>query len=218
MRAGPTSTKRITVSTIRRLMAASVAAAAAVTLTACDAEQVGAAAVVGDKRLTVTQLQDEAVQIAGDPESGMQPTGDLTQLQLTLVDRYVRHEVLAEMARGEGIEVGDADIDARIEEQYLSQAPEDELNSLLAQNGYTDETFRTAVYDEMVVQELMGAVGGEQAFVESFNETVDDLGVEISPRYGTWGDQLQIVPASGSISEPADGDPAEGTLPPGVDQ
>jgi hypothetical protein len=60
---------------------------------------------------------------------------------------------------------------------------------------------RTSVRDQLVATELIGQLGGEQELIERLTAKADELGVEVSPRYGTW-DGIVLEQSSGSISTP----------------
>lgn len=185
------------VSTIRRVVGASVAVIAALTLTACDSQQIGAAAVVGDQRITVSDLQDQARAIAELPDSTLDPHGDLSEIQRTILALHIRHEVLGRVAEDEGLEVTDAEIDTALEQGGLPASDE----SVVA------ELDRTNVHDQLMFQKLVEA-GDEAAAIETFNAAAAELGIEVNPRYGTWGEDLTVTPDSGSISEAVDAAPA----------
>jgi hypothetical protein len=72
---------------------------------------------------------------------------------------------------------------------------------------------REAVHDVLIQQELVDRLGGEEAFSEALAEKSEEIGVKVSPRYGTWTD-AGLEATSGSISEPdeaAEDEPADGS-------
>jgi len=188
----------------RRVLAATLCAVAAVPLAGCNADEVGAAAVVGGDRITISELQQQVRDLAESAPEGGSATGDQENLQLTILERMIQHELLSEVARAEGVEVSEAEVDTYIQEQIVPQAPDGDLTPLLAQNGYTEETFREAVRDQITADELSERLGGQEAFVQALGDTADEIGVEVSPRYGSWSG-VNLEPASGSISEPGEG-------------
>jgi len=189
----------------RRILVA-VACVTAGMLTACDTDTVGAAAVVGREQISIRELQDEVRDVTVSSPEGGEPTGDQTEVQQTLLERMIQHELLAAVGRDEGIEVTEAEIDTFIDEQVLAQAPDDDIGPLLAQNALTEDTLRDFVRDQLVAQALIDRFGGQQQLIEALTEKGDEIGVEINPRYGTWSD-IFLEPSSGSISEPAGGGP-----------
>jgi hypothetical protein len=196
----------------RRIVAALLTASAVVMLSACDSDEIGAAAVVGDERITIDELQDRVLDFTDsvpDDASDVDPA----TLQQALLDRMIRHELLEQLARDEGIEVSEADIDTFIEEQVVGPAPEGDITDLLAQSALTDNTLREAVRDVLIQQELVERLGGEQAYNEALVEKSEEIGVKVSPRYGTWT-EAGLEATSGSISEPDEAavdEPADGS-------
>ncbi|HJU98644.1 MAG TPA: SurA N-terminal domain-containing protein [Jiangellaceae bacterium] len=190
----------------RRIPIALACLTAAGVLAACDVGTVGAAAVVGDDTISIRELQDQVREVTVSGPEGSEPTGDQAEVQQTLLERMIQHELLAAVGRDEGVEVTEADIDAFIDEQVLSQATEDDIGPLLAQNALTEDTLRDFVRDQLVAQSLIDRFGGQEQLIEALTEKADEIGVEVSPRYGTWSG-IFLEPASGSISEPAGGGP-----------
>jgi hypothetical protein len=190
----------------RRILAAVACVTAAGVLTACDADTAGAAAVVGGDPISIRELQDQVRDVTVSSPEGGEPTGDQTEVQQTLLERMIQHELLAAVGRDEGIEVTEAEIDAFIDEQVLAQAPDDDIGPLLAQNALTEDTLREFVRDQLVAQSLIDRFGGQEQLIEALTEKADEIGVDVNPRYGTWSD-IFLEPSSGSISEPAGGGP-----------
>ncbi|HEU4540836.1 MAG TPA: SurA N-terminal domain-containing protein [Jiangellaceae bacterium] len=183
----------------RRVAAVASSAAFAVALTACDAEQVGAAAVVGGERITVAELQEhtrEVVEVIPDSDI----TGNQAELQLGLLNRMISFRLDDQVARDTGVTISEAAVDEFIADQLIPQAPEGDLTPLLAQNWLTEETLRDAVRQVLTIEEL----GGSEAYAQAIASAAEELGVEVNPRYGTW-DGTQVVAESGSISVPVTG-------------
>lgn len=181
----------------RRVAAVASSAALAFVLTACDADQVGAAAVVGGDRITVSELQDhvrEVVAMMPDAEA----TGDQRDTQLTVLNRMIGFQLRDHIAANAGITVTEAEVDEFIAEQLIPQAPDGDLTPLLAQNLLTEATLREAVREVIVLQR----VGGQEAYVQALIEASEEVGVEVNPRYGSWAG-AGIEDVSGSVSEQA---------------
>lgn len=179
----------------RRVAALSAVLAASVT--ACDAEQVGAAAVVGDERITVTELQDQVREVAR--VSGGDVTSDQSNVQATVLNRLINNQLGDTVAELADVTVTEAEIDEYIDEQLLSQAPDGDLTPVLARNLLSEDTLRDAVREALLVEK----VGGSDAYVELLAEASDEEGVEVNPRYGDWTGTMLDSEASGSISVPA---------------
>jgi SurA N-terminal domain len=194
----------------RRALAAALWVAAAVLLAACGTnqiDQIGAAAVVGDHRITVAELQEQVQDLADSLPDGGDASGDQSVAQQTILQRMIQGELLDAVARDEGVQVSEADIDAFIDEVVVSQAPDGDITPLLAQNSLTEASLRGVVRSQLIADELTERMGGERQLAEALAEKAEEIGVTVSPRYGYWNG-LVLQPTSGSISEPESG-PAE---------
>lgn len=175
-------------------------AALAVALAGCDTDQVGAAAVVGDERITVNELQDQVREVVALGTGG-EPTGDQREAQVSVLNQMIAFTLLDRVEADTGIEVTGAEIDTFVEETLVAGLPDGDLTPLLVQNWLTEETLRDAVRQELVMQQL----GGPEAYFAAVAAASGDLGVTVNSRYGAW-DGVVITPASGSISVPVGGD------------
>jgi hypothetical protein len=193
--------KRFTVSPSRRVVAAVLCAVAAVSLAACSTDQIGAAAVVGDDRITVDELQEQVRDLADSLPDSAGATGDQSAAQHAILQRLIQSELLAAVGADEGVEVSDADVDAFIEERVVAQAPGGDIGPLLAQSNLTETSLRDFVRDQLTADELIERLGGQEQLIDALIEKVDEIGVTVSPRYGTW-DGVTLEESSGSISEP----------------
>ncbi len=203
-------------STIRRIVIAFLAAASAVALAACDSEQIGAAVVVDGDRFTVDDLQNEVDHAQRLDGFDVEAAGGMPAFQRTVLTRHIQHEIFVRLADDEGLQVSEADIDVAIDE-ISGQAPGGDLTSALAQAGFTEQAFRAGVADQLIAQAYSEETGADAAaLTQTLVELGDDLGVEVNPRYGTWGEDLAVSADTGSISEPAGGSDAaeEQPLPP----
>ncbi len=199
------------VSYSRRALAAGVCVATVAIITACDTDEIGAAAVVGGDRITISELQDQVRAVTESAPDGGEPTGDQAEMQRTLLERTIQHELLASVGRDESVEVTEAEIDAFIDEQILSQTQDGDIGPLLAENALTEDTLREFVGDQLVATALIDTFGGQGQLIEALTAKADEIGVEVSSRYGTWSG-IALEPSSGSISEPAGGGP-RGAVP-----
>ena len=112
--------------------------------------------------------------------------------------------LLAAVAADEGVEVSEAEIDVLIDEQVTSQAPDGDIGPLLAQNNLTETSLRPFVRDQLTATKLIDELGGQEELVQVLTEKADEIGVTVSPRYGTWNGVV-LEQSSGSISEPESG-------------
>lgn len=188
-------------STTRRIITAAVAVAAAVGVASCDAQQVGAAAVIGDDRFSVADLQEQVEEVQRLDGFSVEAVGGVSGFQRELLTRHIQHQLFLHLAEKENIEVTEAAVDDMIEE-FEGQAPDGDLAPLLAQSGYTEASFRDGVTDELIAQAYMEETGADESeLTQALVDAGDELGVEVNPRYGAWGDDLTVSTDTGSISE-----------------
>jgi hypothetical protein len=198
----PLACEGFTLSLSRRVVAAVLCAVAGVPLAACNTEQIGAAAVVGDDRITVAELQEQVRDLADSLPDSAGATGDQSAAQHAILQRMIQSELLAAVAADEGVDVSDADVDTFIDEQVVSQAPEGDIGALLAQSNLTEASLRDVVRDQLIADEMISRLGGQEQLIEALTDKAEEIGVTVSPRYGTW-QGVMLEQSSGSISEPA---------------
>lgn len=192
----------------RAIAAVAIGTAAIIATSACDSDEVGAAAVIGDNRITMSELQDMTREVADRPGSPFELTGDLTDLQSQLLQQQVQNDLTAALADAEGISVSEADVDKTLDEEYVSQT--DDFEGALIQNGFTKESLRDAVRAQLQQQQLLQRFDNDQEkLVAAYGDTAKELGVKINPRYGTWKD-VQLEQVSGSVSKALEGTQQEG--------
>jgi SurA N-terminal domain len=190
-----------------RVAAAAIALAGTVAVTACEPGRLGAAAVVGDSRLTVAQVQQQVQDYADSLGSPVAlPRLDVSSFQRKVVQDFVRHELTRRVAASRSIEVSPAQIDAQL--QGLRQQGEQAFDSTLAQQGYTSQTVRDFVYDSLVAQRLGSAQQAEAALTAAASAA----DTWVSPRYGTL-EGLTLTGTSGSLSVPASPTPTASPTP-----
>lgn len=156
---------------VRRLAAPAMAAALALGLGACSPAETGAAAVVGDRRITTEQLQSALAGLrAGNPEFAQVEGLD----RLVLFD-LVAEPYLLEAARAAGLGVSPSEAQAA-----LTQTPEANPDALRALQG---QIALNKLTQAQKTQELAGVGTALRA-----------AGVTVSPRYGRFDAQsLTIV-------------------------
>lgn len=194
--------RKLTVLLSRRVAAVASSAVLALGLTACDTNQVGAAAVVGDQRITVSELQEQVREVAA-VQSG-DATGDQLNLQMTLLDRMIGFKLREHIAADAGVTITEAQVDDFIADQLRAQAPDGDLTPLMAQNAMTEDTLREVVRVVLTLEEM----GGQEAYFQAMSAVSEEVGVEVNPRYGSWTG-VNIEQTSGSISIPVSGGAAD---------
>lgn len=192
-------------------------------LTSCAATaSAGAAATVGDLEIsndTVT-AQVNAVQQAKLGSSGM-PDAALVN---DVLQRLVITDLVTVAAQRKGVSATQGQVDqARAAAEAQLGGPGSLIKAFLDSNvpeGAIDDQLRTSV----LVQELGAALvpgtdvqAQQQAVFGYVVALSDELGTQVSPRYGTWDAQnLQIGPVPSDLSTPqASEDPLTSLVPAG---
>lgn len=180
-------------------------------LTGCDPAQAGAAALVGSYRISEQQVQTDASdvldaidQVQGEPIEG----GALLR---ATVQRLVVARLVTVAAVREGITVTPGEVDQIIEDS----GGRDAVTQTLAQSqgvpaSDIDALARTSLQVQKLGVALAPAAPPSQqsaAAVEYLTRLSEELGVDISSRYGSWdAAQLSVVPAPNDLAEPASAD------------
>ncbi|WUH93204.1 SurA N-terminal domain-containing protein [Streptomyces sp. NBC_00433] len=196
---------------VRRRTAVSIAAAALLlaspALTACGSgpAQPGAAAVVGDQRITVSTLESKVNQVraaqAASPQADqlISAGGKLSSQTLSML---VQNTVIERAASDAGVTVSDDEVQqqhAAALQQFGGN--EQALDAALLQQydivpSGADSFFRTnALVGKLIVSLGFqpGSDGGQTAVVDAIAKTADHLGVKINPRYGAWDSKKAII-------------------------
>lgn len=188
----------------RRTAAVSIAAAglllASPALTACGSgpARAGAAAVVGDHRITVSSLESRVNEVRSAEQKipqGGQLIANSGKLSSQMLSMLVQDEVIDKAARDAGVTVSAGEVQQN-HAQALQQFGGDESQleqQLLAQYGIApsgiDAFFRTNVEVGKLIEHLgyqPGSDNGNAAVLATISKTARSLGVRVNPRYGTW--------------------------------
>ncbi|MBW1602750.1 SurA N-terminal domain-containing protein [Streptomyces sp. JJ66] len=197
----------------RRRSALSVSAAAALLLgvpllSGCGGAEgrPGAAAVVDGEEIPVAAVQAraEAVRDAqrADPEGEqlIQSTGPVQRYMLNylLVERVVE-----QAAQDAGVSVSRAEVqEYRAAEEKRFRGGEALETVMLRERAIAPDQIDNALRVELLVRKTAEALGGDVERV--FAETAADLGIDVSPRYGTWNaEQVTLAGATDPWIKPA---------------
>ncbi|WP_189217914.1 MULTISPECIES: SurA N-terminal domain-containing protein [Streptomyces] len=184
------------------LLLAAAIAAAGPALTACgnDAHP-GAAAVVGDQRITVAQLENRVDEVRTaqraatvDEAQYQQAVAGTGRLTRDTLHSMVLDRVLDRASADAGVRVSRKEIQdfrASLEEQAGgAQALE---TAWLQQYGVAPQRLDDNLRTEIQAQKLAAALGvdmntdqGKAAFWQALSKASGELDVDINPRYGTW--------------------------------
>jgi hypothetical protein len=171
------------------------------TLTGCNADQVGAAAIIGGRPISVEELQ-----AATQDYLELVPNAPQGEAQARILDSMIRSEVIAAAARAGGVSASAGEAAAVRDRAIAEFGSRTRLVRTLAQGengqvippGHIDRLARDIVLQDKLLQKLARGrdanspeVGDEAR--KAFAAAARSLDIEISPRYGTWNaDQLAL--------------------------
>lgn len=163
-------------STTRRLVATAVAVLA---LSACGTSRPGAAAVVGDSRITVDELHALTARSLADPAAAQRFT-DKAALQRRELGQLIEHKLLELAAKKLGVTVTAGDIDKRLNAFAEQSGGLEQLKKDAAGSGVAPEDLRNAVADlvlsDAVADKLTAdAPVDDQAIKAAYQSNIDNF-------------------------------------------
>ncbi|MEV5317225.1 SurA N-terminal domain-containing protein [Streptomyces sp. NPDC052687] len=182
----------------RTALLLSAAIAAAPLLTACGNDaRPGAAAVVGDQRITVAQLENRVDEVRAAQRSAVADEAQYAQaiaktgrLTRDTLHGMVLDKVLHQAARDAGVTV------SRKEVQEMRSGLEQQVGGAkaletawLQQYSVAPERLDENLRLQLEAQKLAAKLGTDTsrpAFWKALSETSQKLGVDLNPRYGSW--------------------------------
>ncbi len=194
----------------RALALAPVLVLGVLALTACDPRQAGSAAVVGKTRVTETQVNADAQSVIAqlDKDGGQVPSTD--ELLKAQVEFRIDARLVEIAAQREGIVITQGQIDDLIATSGGRAALEKQLaaqQDLWLPPGQLDALAREFLTQQRLGPHLApGKTADEQtqAVNDYITRLADEVGVALSPRYGTFDPKtLQIGALPDDLSIPA---------------
>jgi hypothetical protein len=208
-----------TVSSTRLRQTAAVVALAALVLTGCS-NQAGAASIVGDQSVTDRQVADVADEVQTQLALVKGANYDEKAATIASLTSQTRHLILQAVAAKEGITVTQGQIDAfitNIADTQFAGKRQDLYDNLASQANIPASRVDEAAADQLVYDALIAKIAPaattadekSKAFTDYMGAFVDQLGVEVAPRFGTWNVfALGPVPDDLSVHPVAPGDGA----------
>ena len=202
-----------TVSSTRLRQTAAVVALAALALTGCS-NQAGSASIVGDQTVTDRQVAEVADEVQTQVAVVKGATYDEKAATIASLTSQTRHLILQAVAAKEGITVTQGQIDAfitNIVDTQFAGKRQDLLDNLASQSNIPASRIDEAAGDQLVYDALIAKIAPaattvdekSKAFTDYMRAFVDQLGVEVAPRFGTWNvfalgpvpNDLSVAPA-----------------------
>lgn len=198
----------------------------ALATTACALTNTGnpsTAAIVGDQTVPVSRIDEQFERIRATDAYQEQAQQDLSgqiaaEAQTRLVTTAVQEALLREAGERNGVEVTEQQIDAAIADLEDQLGGPEELQRRLDEAGLSQRDLRKQIENQQIQQALQQQAGADADFAQFIRETVDDVPVDVNPRYGSWDSQsLQIQPIDplAPSGAQAAGDAAQPAPPPG---
>jgi SurA N-terminal domain len=213
------------------------ALALALALAGCGAAKVGTAAVVGDERISITQLQanverilaerDASEAAPGTPGSAAPDRSDVTSGELTrqLLGRMIQSRLLEVVAADLGVPpVTDGQVDQALA-QLRTESGQRFIDQRAVELSIARRDVREYVRAETLAVAVLRKLGPEPRTQEQLDalqarlgqelaKAERKVGVTVNPRYGRWDSTTrQIVPVEDGLTEPGAGATPAPTAP-----
>lgn len=124
-----------------------VAGLLAVSLSACGTPRAGAAATVGDDRITTSDLEAVVERGLADPSASQTVGADRPGFERSVLSRLIQHLVLAKAAKNEGVTVDGATVDAAYDTFAEQLGGEAALRSEALKAGIAEQDLRGVIRD-----------------------------------------------------------------------
>jgi hypothetical protein len=190
-------------------------AALALAVAACSPQHPGAAATVGNTRVSVTALNTAVAVTVKTPDANTGQLPDRTTAVQSSLTQIIRDDLIADAAKAKGVTVTEAEIQAFLQQQRQTNGSD---AATAKANGIPLAGLHTAVYQALLLNKLITAVAPGQtdqtaqsaALTTYLGKIATQEGVSVNPRYGAWQAQQFAVVASDAFSSSAATAPATG--------
>lgn len=174
----------------RRAMIAGLAAAGLL-VTGCGDVSPGAAAVVGDDRISERELTEQVEQVL--IAQGRPVDSSSQALVVTTLDRMITTSLVEQLAEQEGIEVTQGELDATLANYAEASGGQEAFEEALVQQDLAPDDIPEIIRVNILAQKIsfkldpQGSPESQSAAI--FNAVTafsEQVGTEVSPRYGIW--------------------------------
>lgn len=201
--------------TRRRLKIVGMVCVAGIAAAACSPAKMGAAAMVGDQRVTVDQLEkavgnwQQAYNADPLPSNQMRLL-DNSQIPRSVLYNLVLFKVADEAAERQGVRVSEGEVDQAI----TASGGERRLRQAAVTLGVPPQKGRDYVRFQLDLQKIAGSLGSQPTNVQQQQQlqaklskvivtTARSVKIDVNPRYGTFDyKQLGIVAGKDRLSKP----------------
>jgi SurA N-terminal domain len=191
--------------------AAGVAAVAAVAfaVAACSPAHPGAAATVGNTRVSVSALNTAVAQAVLTPDTTTGQLPDRSSAVLSSLTQIIRDDLIADAAKNKGVAVTEAEIQSLLAQERTTNGTD---AATAKANGIPLDGLHAAVYQALLLNKLITALApGEEndqtaqsaALTAYLGKIAKQEGVSVNPRYGQWQSAAFDVVAGNAFASPA---------------
>lgn len=185
---------------------AALALVAVLGLAACGTQPAGSAAVVGDTRISQSDVTAEVESVL--TAQGRSPEEAAPGLMTTTLDRRITTELVDQLATREGVEVTQGEIDSVLAIYSERAGSAQEFESYLLSQDVAPSQIQGIIRLNLQVEKLGQILAPGQApdvqslaVFQTAAQLSEEIGVEVSPRYGTWdGPNLSVGPIPDDLS------------------
>lgn len=176
----------------------------------CGNKQAGAAAIVGDQRITEKQLSDMVTAAQATERRLKKPLTPVQQSSSSALNWRVRELLVDVAAKKAGVDATKTEVEGVVTKAY-EQYGKDKVLEQLAANGYSEGYIagyaRLSVLQEKVSRKVLAGQTDEAAqmkLAKFWQDTSKSLKITIAPRYGSWNDETLALDAPKSkVATPA---------------
>jgi hypothetical protein len=169
----------------------------------CGSASPGAAAVVGDDRISERQLTEKVEQVL--QAQGRPVDSSSEALVVTTLDRMITTSLVEQFAEQEDVEVTQGELDATLAQYAEATGGQEAFEELLLQQDLAPESiedlFRVNILAQKLGMELdpMGSPEAQStAVLAAVAEFSQEVGTTVSPRYGSWDATTLSIGATGN--------------------
>ena len=172
----------------------------------CTPDLAGSAAIIGDSRITEDTLAAEATVLTDALQ-----IPKTNKVNVFLLDRDLKKQLVSKLAANKGVAITPDQVNAFLNDQYTKGGGKEAVLAQLLQRGITASEIEAVAVTQLQV-EAVGKVllpngtpeQQSQAVFIAAIELADQLGIEVSPRFGQWdAKNLAVVPPADDLSSPA---------------
>jgi NAD(P)H-dependent flavin oxidoreductase YrpB (nitropropane dioxygenase family) len=172
----------------------------------CSTAEPGAAAVVGDTRIPESEIADWVREL--NEATDQPPTQPNAQVTRSLVNYNVLYEVVGQAAAAQNVSVPPGAVDKAFDDIVQNAGGEERLEQVATQQGIPPSNIRRDIETQLLAGSLANKVAPgvpreqqQQQLLESLGAFSEEIGVEVSPKYGSWDPAaLQIGPPKDPVS------------------